>query len=195
MYVYIRSSACISTAVLHHLTVYTINLNCTVHMDEEEELEKKVDIKVYEDFLSQAFADSLKYNKAVQLLHPDLLLSDKESCLEEGQIKNPRERAHLLLKALHVEEKPNALIQFLKSDEELKSLAEDIHAQVIKPGPIIALKWCVDPVPCASLIISKYTHYTMYIFAHVRMSNNYAHNFIHTFSTYMSIMGMSFRYV
>ena len=104
-------------------------------MDEEEELEKKKDdIKVYEDLLSQAFAENLKYNKAVQLLHSDSLLSDKEPYLEERQIKDPWERAHFLLKALHVEEKPNALIQFLKLDEELKSLAEDISAQVVKPG-------------------------------------------------------------
>ena len=127
-------------------------------MDEEEEMEKKKDdIKVYEDLLSQAFADNLKYNKAVQLLlHSDLLLSDKEAYLEEGQIKDPRDRAHLLLKALHVEEKPNALIQFLKSDEELKSLAEDISAEVIKPG---AECYCFKHVPCASLITSKYLCY------------------------------------
>ena len=113
-----------------------ILLTCTVHVDEEEELEKKKDdVKMCEDLLSQAFADSLKYNKAVQLLHSDLFLSDKEPFyLEGGQIKDPRKRARLLLKVLHVEEKPNALIQFLKSDEELKSLAEDISAEVIKPG-------------------------------------------------------------
>ena len=119
--------------------------------------EKKDDIEVYEDLLSQAFTDRFKYNKAVQLLHSDLLLSDKEACLqEEGQIKDPRERARLLLKALHVEEKPNALIQFLKSDEELKSLAEDISAEVIKPG---AEYYCFKHVPCASLITSKYLCY------------------------------------
>ena len=133
--------------MLHHLKftyLHNINLNCTVHMDKDEEVKKKKDdIEVYEDFLSQAFMDSFKYNKVVQLLHSDLLLSDKEPYLEEGQIKDPRERARLLLKALHVEEKPNALIQFLKSDEELKSLAEDISAEVIRRGTQYCFKVCV----------------------------------------------------
>ena len=103
---------------------------------EEEEKEESFDRKkeVCHDLLTQAFASHSRYNSAVHLLQSKSLLSMGNKLVAKLRLELPDERASSLLTALHIENLQDLLqlSNIMKSDQDLKSTAEEMLAELSK---------------------------------------------------------------